>query len=124
MPSPGKIDFYHQPRGPNVRIDSGACCHSSIEPYYDSLIAKIIVHGQTRGDAIKTMQRALGEYHIEGVKTTVDFHRQLLQDPSFCCGNIDTQFINRKSKVRGQNSEIIKLKPEDKNQESILAVGN
>ncbi len=79
----------------SVRIDTGVCCNSSVQPYYDSLIAKVIVHGHTRGDAIQTMKRALSEYHISGIQTTVEFHRQLMQNPYFCCGDIDTQFINR-----------------------------
>lgn len=93
MPCPGTIDFYHQPGGPNVRVDSGVCCGSTVQPYYDSLIAKIIVHGRTRGDAIRIMKRALAEYRISGVKSTVDLHRRVLSDPSFCSGNFSTQFV-------------------------------
>ena len=96
LPSPGRIHFYHQPGGPNVRVDSGVCAGCTVQPYYDSLIAKVIVHGKTRGDAIRTMQRALAEFRVTGVKTTIDFHRQVLSNPHFCAGNIDTQFIHRR----------------------------
>ena len=93
LPSPGKITFYHQPGGPNVRVDSGVCTGSTVQSYYDSLIAKVIAHGRTRGEAILVMKRALAEFRIEGIKTTIAFHREVLNDPDFCCGDIDTQFI-------------------------------
>lgn len=95
MPWPGTIDYYHQPGGPNVRVDSGVCCGSVVQPYYDSLIAKIIVHGRTRGDAIRIMKRALAEFHIQGIKTTIDLHCRVLSDPQFCSGNISTQFVQK-----------------------------
>ncbi|VBB05483.1 rudiment single hybrid motif [Lucifera butyrica] len=95
LPSPGQINFYHQPGGPNVRVDSGVCAGSIVQPYYDSLIAKVIVYGHTRGEAIKTMRRALKEFHIGGINTTVGFHHQLLNDPNFCNGDIDTQFVTK-----------------------------
>jgi acetyl-CoA carboxylase, biotin carboxylase subunit len=96
LPCPGQIGFYHQPGGPYVRVDSGVCAGSTVPPYYDSLIAKVIVHGRSRGDAIQVMKRALREFHVTGIKTLIDFHRQVLTDPQFCSGNIDTQFINKK----------------------------
>jgi acetyl-CoA carboxylase biotin carboxylase subunit len=95
-PSPGLIAFYHQPGGPNVRVDSGVCAGSIVQPYYDSLIAKVIAHGRTRGDAIRIMQRALAEFRITGVKTTISFHQRVLHDPYFCSGDIDTQFIAKR----------------------------
>ena len=76
MPCPGQITFLHEPSGPRVRFDSGVTAGLSIEPYYDSMIAKIIVHGRTRGDAIKIMERALKEFRIDGVKTTVSLHKK------------------------------------------------
>lgn len=93
MPSPGKIDFLIEPGGPGVRIDSGVSAGLSISPYYDSMIAKIIVHGHTRGDAIKIMQRALDEFTIEGIKTTIPLHKKILRDDYFRMGKIDTRFI-------------------------------
>ncbi len=96
LPSPGQITFYHQPGGPNVRVDSGVCAGSVVQPYYDSLIAKLVVRGRTRGEAIKIMQRALAEFRIAGVKTTIGFHQQVLKDPYFCSGDIDTQFVYKR----------------------------
>ncbi|MBP1763555.1 MAG: Pyruvate carboxylase [Firmicutes bacterium] len=96
LPSPGQIEFYHQPGGPNVRVDSGVCAGSVVQPYYDSLIAKVIVHGRTRGDAIRIMKRALAEFLVTGVKTTISFHQEILSDPYFCSGDIDTQFVYKR----------------------------
>ena len=96
FPCPGQIGFYHQPGGLNVRIDTGVYAGYEVQPYYDSLIAKVIVHGRTRGEAIKTMQRALSEMRITGIKTTIDFHKQILEHPLFCSGNIDIQFIQNR----------------------------
>ncbi|MDR3560161.1 MAG: acetyl-CoA carboxylase biotin carboxylase subunit [Negativicutes bacterium] len=93
LPSPGKITFYHQPGGPNVRVDSGVCTGTTVQSYYDSLVAKVIAHGRTRGEAIRIMKRALAEFRIEGIKTTIGFHQTVLNDPDFCHGDIDTQFI-------------------------------
>ena len=94
MPSPGMIDYYHQPGGPFVRIDSGVAAGSTIPMYYDSLISKLIVYGRTRGDAIRHAKRALAEYKISGIKTTIGLHRQVLVNPDFCRGNTSTRFID------------------------------
>ena len=99
MPCPGQITFLHEPSGPRVRFDSGVTAGLAIEPYYDSMIAKIIVHGRTRGDAIKIMERALKEFRIDGVKTTVSLHKNILKDTYFRTGNIDTQFIKKRIDV-------------------------
>ena len=99
MPSPGQISFLHAPSGPRVRFDSGVTGGLSIEPYYDSMIAKLIVHGRTRGDAIKIMQRALHEFRIDGVKTTVPLHKKILADSSFLTGNFDTRFLQYRMPV-------------------------
>ena len=99
LPSPGDITFLHEPSGPRVRFDSGVTAGLAIEPYYDSMIAKIIVHGRTRGDAIKIMERALKEFRIDGVKTTVSLHKKILKDTYFRTGNIDTQFIKNRIAV-------------------------
>ena len=96
LPSPGRIAFMHEPSGPRVRFDSGVTTGLTIEPWYDSLIAKVIVHGRTRGDAIKIMERALNEFKIEGVKTTIPLHQRILDDTYFRTGNIDTQFIKNR----------------------------
>lgn len=96
MPSPGQIDFYHEPGGPRVRVDSGVCSGMSVHPYYDSMIAKVIAHGRTRGDAIRIMRRALAEFRVTGVKTNISFQQEVLINPHFCSGNIDTQFIYKR----------------------------
>ena len=93
-PSPGKITTLHTPGGHGVRIDSHIYAGYVIPPYYDSLIAKIICVAQTRIEAIATMERALAEYVIEGVKTTIPFHQALMRDPRFREGNFNTSFLN------------------------------
>lgn len=112
MPAPGKIDFMHAPTGPRVRFDSGVEAGLSIEPYYDSLIAKVIAHGRTRGDAIKIMQRALNEFIIEGedIKTTISLHKRILDDNFFRTGNIDTQFISKRLPVYSQEPRKLSLR--------------
>ncbi len=92
-PSPGKITVLHQPGGHGVRIDSHVYAGYVIPPYYDSMIAKIITVARTREEAINTMSRALSEYVIEGVKTTIPFHQQLMKHPDFISGNFTTKFL-------------------------------
>ncbi|MCG2677254.1 acetyl-CoA carboxylase biotin carboxylase subunit [bacterium] len=96
MPSPGKVTKYSPAGGPGVRIDSYLYEGYSIPPYYDSLIAKLIVHAETREEAIKRMQRALGEFVIEGIKTTIPFHLKVLSNPDFQKGEYSTKFIEEK----------------------------
>ena len=112
LPAPGKITYMHEPSGPRVRFDSGVTAGLAIEPYYDSLIAKVIAHGRTRGDAIRIMQRALNEFMIEGdgLKTTVPLHQRILDDSWFCTGNIDTQFIKNRLPVYAAAPKKISLK--------------
>lgn len=92
-PSPGKITTLHQPGGHGIRIDSHVYAGYVIPPYYDSMIAKIIAVARTREEAINTMSRALSEYVIEGVKTTIPFHQQLMKDENFRKGNFTTKFL-------------------------------
>jgi acetyl-CoA carboxylase biotin carboxylase subunit len=92
-PSPGKITVLHQPGGHGVRVDSHAYAGYVIPPYYDSMIGKLIAIAQTREEAINTMSRALSEYVIEGIKTTIPFHQQLMQDENFRKGNFTTKFM-------------------------------
>ena len=92
-PSPGKITEYHKPGGHGVRIDTHAYAGYVIPPYYDSMISKLIVVAQTRQEAITKMKRALDEYIIEGVKTTIPFHQQLMRDPKFVEGDFTTKFM-------------------------------
>ncbi len=92
-PSPGKITVLHQPGGHGVRVDSHVYAGYVIPPYYDSMIAKLITVAQTREEAINTMYRALSEYVIEGIKTTIPFHLQLMQNEDFKSGNFTTKFL-------------------------------
>jgi acetyl-CoA carboxylase biotin carboxylase subunit len=92
-PSPGKITVVHQPGGHGVRVDSHVYAGYVIPPYYDSMIGKLITVAQTRQEAIQTMYRALSEYVIEGVKTTIPFHLQLMQDERFRSGDFNTKFL-------------------------------
>lgn len=92
-PSPGKINVLHTPGGHGVRVDSHIYAGYSIPPFYDSMIGKLIAIAQTREEAINTMERALSEYVIEGVKTTIPFHLQLMKDEKFKSGNFNTKFI-------------------------------
>jgi len=94
-PCPGKITAYHTPGGLGVRVDSFVYEQYSVLPHYDSLIAKLIVHAETREDAIKRMARALDEYIIEGIKTTIPFHKRIMANKDFIEGNIDTSFLER-----------------------------
>jgi acetyl-CoA carboxylase biotin carboxylase subunit len=93
-PSPGKITVLHTPGGHGVRIDSHIYAGYTIPPYYDSMIAKIIAVAQTRDEAINTMSRALSEYVIEGIKTTIPFHQQLMQNEDFRKGHFTTKFMD------------------------------
>jgi len=94
-PCPGKITTYHAPGGLGVRVDSFVSANYSVVPHYDSLIAKLIVHAETREDAISRMARALDEYIVDGIKTTIPFHRRIMANKDFIEGNIDTSFLER-----------------------------
>ncbi|MEN9677346.1 MAG: acetyl-CoA carboxylase biotin carboxylase subunit, partial [Verrucomicrobiota bacterium] len=94
-PSPGRIEMYYAPGGPGVRVDSHAYAGYTIPPYYDSMIAKLITYGKDRSDAMSKMSRALGEYMITGIKSTISFEQAILQDPDFRRGNYNTGFIER-----------------------------
>jgi acetyl-CoA carboxylase biotin carboxylase subunit len=94
-PSPGRIDMYYAPGGPGVRIDSHAYAGYTIPPHYDSMIGKLIVWGKDRREAMERMSRALSEYMITGVKTTIPFQQAILQDPNFRRGVYSTNFIEQ-----------------------------
>ncbi len=93
-PSPGKIISFHSAKGYGVRVDTHVYAGYIIPPYYDSMIAKIICRAPTREECILRMKRALGEFIVEGIKTTVPFHRQLMDDERFRSGNFHTGFLN------------------------------
>lgn len=107
MPSPGRIETLNLPGGPCVRIDTHVYQGYQISPHYDSMVAKLIVHRENRQEAIKTMLRALDEFVIEPIKTTIPFHKQLLNHPSFRKGDVSTHFIEQvlKMNIDGESKE-------------------
>ena len=92
-PSPGQVTQYHAPGGMNVRVDSGLYAGYRVPPYYDSMIAKLIVYGTTRNGALRRLRRALEEFVIEGVKTTIPLHQALLDDPEFQAGDYTIKWL-------------------------------
>ena len=94
-PSAGKITGFHVPGGTGVRVDTAAYAESIIPPYYDSLIAKLVVHGEDRAEAVQRMSRALEMFIIEGISTSIPLQEKILADPDFRAGRFDTQFLNR-----------------------------
>ena len=95
IPCPGTITFLSLPGGPGIRVDTAAYNGCIIPSHYDSLVAKLIVHGKDRAEAIARMRRALGEFTIEGIKTTIPFHKKVLNDPDFVGGDFNTGFVDR-----------------------------
>ena len=94
-PSPGKITGYHQPGGYGVRVDTMAYEQYKVQPYYDSLVAKLVITGATREIALKRAMRALNEYVIEGIKTNIPFHKRVLTHPGFIAGRYDTRIVEQ-----------------------------
>lgn len=97
MPSPGKVEMYIPPGGFGVRVDGAVYNGYTIPPYYDSMVAKLIVHAHTREEAIARMKRALDEFYIEGVFTTIPFHSNVMAHPVFQSGDFDTKFLENHS---------------------------
>jgi len=95
QPSPGQITAYHPPGGPGVRVDTHIYAGYTVPPYYDSLLAKVIVHGNTREEALARMRQALDSFIIEGVTTTIPFLARVMRHPDFVAGTIDTKFLER-----------------------------
>ena len=93
MPSPGKVINFHAPGGPGVRVDSGCYSGITIPPYYDSMIAKLIVYGENRESCIARLERALEEFVVEGIKTTIPFYQKILKEESFLNGNYDIHWV-------------------------------
>ena len=92
-PCPGTITKFEAPAGPGVRVESYVRTGSRISPYYDSLVAKLVVYGQDREEALQRGRRALDEFVIEGIETTISFHRRVLDNAVFCAGDVTTDFI-------------------------------
>ncbi len=97
-PSPGRITSFHSSKGHGVRVDTHVYAGYTIPPYYDSMIAKLICRARTREECITKMERALDEFIIEGIKTTVPFHQRLMRDENFRSGNYDTRYVDNLNK--------------------------
>jgi acetyl-CoA carboxylase biotin carboxylase subunit len=95
VPSPGKITGLNIPGGIGVRVDTAVYTDGVIPPYYDSLVAKLIVHGDTRDEAIARMNRALSMFVVEGIHTTIPLQHRIITDPDFIAGNMNTHFLNK-----------------------------
>lgn len=95
LPSPGQIGFYHAPGGPGVRVDSGVHAGFTVSPYYDPMLAKVIVHAPTRDEAINRALAALDEFRIEGIATNIEFLQDLLGHPKFRAGDLSTDFVTQ-----------------------------
>jgi acetyl-CoA carboxylase biotin carboxylase subunit len=102
VPSAGRITAFQMPGGTGVRVDTAAHVDAVISPYYDSLIAKLIVHGRDRAEAVARMRRALGMFVVEGIKTSLPLHQRILADPDFEAGRIDTHFLERRGLAQGK----------------------
>ncbi|MDH5411741.1 MAG: acetyl-CoA carboxylase biotin carboxylase subunit, partial [Alphaproteobacteria bacterium] len=95
IPSPGRITDYHAPGGLGVRVDSAIYSGYAVPPYYDSLIAKLIVHGSTRNECLMRLRRALEEFVVGGVNTTIPLHQKLISDPDFLNGDYDIHWLEK-----------------------------
>ena len=94
-PSPGKITTFHVPGGAGVRVDTGVYSKCQVSPYYDSLIAKLVVHAASRPEAVRRMERALEMFIVEGVRTSIPLHQRIIKEPDFLAGRLDTRFMDR-----------------------------
>lgn len=92
-PSPGQVTYWYKPGGPGLRVDSHVYGGYSIPPYYDSMIGKLIAYGKDRAEALRRMEIALDEMIVEGIKTTIPFHKLALRHPRFKAGDLDTRFV-------------------------------
>jgi acetyl-CoA carboxylase biotin carboxylase subunit len=101
-PCPGPVQEFIPPGGPGVRLDTHVYAGYTVSPYYDSLIAKLLVHRPTRADAINAMRRALGEFVVRPIKTTIPLHAAIMEQADFVKGNVDTNFIERTFNLTGR----------------------
>ena len=99
QPCPGLITAYHPPGGPGVRVDTHVYAGYTVPPYYDSLLAKLIVHGRDRAEALARLGQALDSFILEGVTTTIPFLARVMRHPDFVAGNVDTKFLERESQL-------------------------
>jgi len=94
-PSPGRITEFHTPGGPGVRVDSALYTGYTVPPYYDSLVAKLIVHAASRDDCLRRLHRALDEMVISGIETTIPLHRRIIEDAAFAAGRYDIHWLEK-----------------------------
>ena len=94
-PSPGRISDYHPPGGMAVRVDSALYAGYTVQPYYDSLVSKLIVHGATRNECLLRLRRSLEEYVIDGIKTTIPLHQEIILDHDFVNGDYDIHWLEK-----------------------------
>ena len=99
QPSPGQITAYHPPGGPGIRVDTHVYAGYTVPPHYDSLLAKVIVHGRDRAEALARMGQALDSFILEGVTTTIPFLARVIRHPDFVAGRVDTRFLERESQL-------------------------
>jgi acetyl-CoA carboxylase biotin carboxylase subunit len=99
QPCPGQITAYHPPGGPGVRVDTHVYAGYTVPPYYDSLLAKVIVHGNDREEALNRMAQALDSFILEGVTTTIPFLARIIRHPDFVAGRVDTKFLERQPEL-------------------------
>ncbi|MCR4316379.1 MAG: acetyl-CoA carboxylase biotin carboxylase subunit [Planctomycetes bacterium] len=109
MPCTGRLDVIEEPAGPFVRVDSGVVSGSVVSPFYDSMLSKVIAWGETRDDAIERMKRALREYMIAGIRTSIPFHLQMLDNAVFRAGSFHVKFVDREFKFEPAGEELTKL---------------
>ncbi|MFZ1398629.1 MAG: acetyl-CoA carboxylase biotin carboxylase subunit, partial [Candidatus Promineifilaceae bacterium] len=107
LPSTGMITVSRLPTGPGVRVDTGVFPGYEITPYYDSMISKLICYGETRGEAILRMRRALEEYRIMGVKTNIPFHQHMMDSHRFLTGQFDTHFVEERFKMSDREAPLV-----------------
>jgi acetyl-CoA carboxylase biotin carboxylase subunit len=99
VPSPGKVTAWHLPGGPGIRIDTHVFAGYTVPPYYDSLIAKLVAHGHTREQAIARMSIALSEFAVEGIKTNIRLHRDIMADEKVRQGGVSIHYLEEKLKT-------------------------
>lgn len=104
VPSAGRITTFNPPGGTGIRVDTAVHSDAVIPPYYDSMVAKLVVHGKERSEAIARMRRALEMFIIEGIKTTIPLHRKILAEPDFAAGKLDTHFVERFFKAKAEKA--------------------
>jgi acetyl/propionyl-CoA carboxylase alpha subunit len=121
MPSTGTITYLKEPNGPGVRVESALYRGGEISLYYDPMVAKVIAGGENRAEAILRMRRALNEYRIGGIKTSIPFHQEIMDSTEFIWGTFDTGFIGRRQAARG-TSQTVAQANKSAESEQIVAV--